>query len=154
MLGRSLLVVGVLGACANPRGAADVPVAVLSAVGDTVLALAGSPQHAGRRLYAADSSAAKALAAAARRAGTTVALAPGQVWCVDRERTGRPVGTVISLRLDSLASERALVRWSATCLMTPRGETTPSAFGALRVYELVRRDGRWQVARSILQMEF
>lgn len=122
------------------------------AVGDTVLRTVGGSMAGGETIYVADSATARALAPAARRAGIALAMAPARVWCEDHARSGRPVGTVVSLRLERVHHERAEVRWAATCARTPAGETTPGSFGESGVYELLGRRGEWQVARSLLHL--
>jgi hypothetical protein len=122
---------------------------MLAAAGDTVLAMLG-----GQRLYVADSATGRALALAAHRAGVRLVPAPAQVWCAGGAQSGRAVGSVVALQVDSLWGERAHVRWTATCLMTPRGERVPAAFGEGGVYEVTRHGEEWRVSRALMHLAF
>ena len=124
--------------------------AILAAASDTVLAT----MRVDQTLYAADTATAEALATGARRLRRSVATAPGPAWCEDRAGTGRTVGTTIKVAVDSLAGERATVRWSATCLMTPRGDSAPAMFGEGGIYEVMRRAGHWRATRSLARFDF
>ena len=151
---RALLTAALLSACASAQPVAghsgpDVLRTIFAAAGDSVLANAG-----GSRLYAADSATADALALAAPGAGIAVASAASPTWCHDEARSGRRVGIVVALRADSVWKGRALVRWSATCLMTRRGERVPIAFGEGGVYELVLRGERWRVSHAVARYDF
>jgi hypothetical protein len=55
----------------------------------------------------------------------------------------------VSLRLDPKVADRHEVRWSATCLITRRGEAAPAMFGESGAYEVVRRGGQWRVSRAL-----
>ena len=122
---------------------------ILAAAADSLLATIGDTL-----LFTADVATAEALGPAARRLARSVAPSPGEVWCQERTTAaGRVVGVTVALALDSVIGERAEARWSATCLMNVPGAKTPAAFGGIGVYEVIRRDGRWGVTRSVLRME-
>jgi hypothetical protein len=141
-----LLAAGCIGTrSAMPRPSDDVR-QILAAVGDTVI----RARPGGASLYVADSVTLRAFASAADKAGTVLVLAPAQVWCEDHAESGRAVGTVVALRLDSVVGERALVHWAATCLKTARDEARASAVGESGVYEVVRHLGGWRVSRALL----
>ena len=122
---------------------------MLAAAGDSLLATIPD-----RALFTADATTAEALGPATRRIARSLAPSPGEVWCEDRAGVGRTVGVTVALALDAVVDDRAEVRWSATCLMVPPGATTPTAFGEAGVYEVLRREGRWRVARTLSSMAF
>ena len=124
---------------------------VLMPVADSILHRFRGSRTSGTAIYVADSTTALALSPAARRAGFTLLAAPTQVWCDDPLNAGRPVGIVLGLRLWRLENDRAEVHWAATCSMTPSAETTPGSVGESGIYEVVRRRGEWQVARSLVR---
>ena len=143
-----------LSSCAwTTRSRSPVPSAdrqyILAAAGDSLLATIPD-----RALFTADAPTAEALGPAARRLARSLAPSPGAVWCRDRAGVGRSVGVTVALTLGAVIDERAEVRWSATCLMATPGATTPAAFGEAGVYEVLRREGRWRVTRTLSSMAF
>jgi len=151
---RWCLVVALLCGCARAQHEAQRPLPtnpepILAAAGDSVLATRG-----GRLLYVADSATGRALALAAHRAGVRLVPAPAQVWCADEAQSGRAVGSVVALQLDSLWAERAHVRWTATCLMTLHADAIHAAVGEMGVYEVMRHGEGWRVSRALMHFAF
>ena len=122
---------------------------ILMAAADSVLSK--SPE---RVLYVADMPTSKALSAAVQRHGRTTSLTDGHVWCDDPARTGRTVGTLVGLAVDSVAGPRAVVRWSSTCLRSAVGSIAPSSFGEAGTYEVLWREGRWRVSRTLTTFSY
>ena len=117
------------------------------------LLVSDAPGHVSRRLYVRDSTTQRAIRGTVLKTDAIVTLAVGQVWCEDREGTGRTVGVTLSLHLDSLTLVRALVRWSATCTGTAAASDRASpTFGEMGVYEIARIRGSWQFARSLMHL--
>ena len=58
------------------------------------------------------------------------------------------VGAALRLALDSLSTERAVVRRAVTCLLSSPYQSAPFPGGEGGTYEVVRRGRVWAVARS------
>ncbi|SRR5213075_156978 len=134
-------------------GSAD-RAAVLAVVAESLWVRAGSPQASRTGVVlASDSLTIRALNALARRTGISVRQAPPQVWCSGAAGPEHTVGAVAGLTIDSLTANRAIVRWSLTCLLTSPSNAVPFAGGELVALELVRRGRSWQVARVLYWLE-
>jgi hypothetical protein len=130
----------------------------LAVAAESLFVAAARPRPAGGVLLAADSATARALGAPARRAGLTVRVAPGRVYCGTgggRERKGdeaRTVGAAVSLSFDTLSADRAVVRWAVTCLLTSPTHAAPFPAGSLGALEVVRQGGAWRVSRTLYEL--
>jgi hypothetical protein len=127
--------------------------AVLAAVAESVWAVATSRGVKRAAVLAPDSVTIRVLAALGQRAGIGVVQAPPRVWCSGAAGAEHTVGTVARLTIDSLAANRAIVRWSVTCLLPSPSEAEPALGGELGAFEVVRRGRLWQIARSLYRLE-
>ena len=142
-----------LGGCVRPLSRPPLAQADLDPI---LLAVADSMLSKGpeRVLYVVDMPTSKALSAAVQRQGRIISTTAGQVWCDDPGRTGRTVGTLVALAVDSVAGPRAVVRWSSTCLRSAVGSMAPSSFGEAGTYEVLRQEGRWRVSRTLTTFSY
>ena len=129
--------------------------AVFAAAAESVFVVIARPRPVDGVLLAEDSATARALESTARGAGLTVRVIEEPAWCA-RSETGtgsrRLVGTANRLTLDSLRFNRAVVRWTATCLLESPSHTAPFVGGQSGALEVVRQGDGWRVSRSLYSM--
>jgi hypothetical protein len=117
---------------------------ILAAASESVFVRALPPMSNGV-LLASDSATARALAGPARRQGFLIRVAREPVWCRGDTGMARTEGTKVTIALDSITADRAVVQWSVLCSLESATHSTPFAGGSGGSLELARQGRAWHV---------
>ena len=153
------LLLGLLSLAACARGPSRVHVAAPSEVASAIFAAAAEsvfvqalPPPSSGVLLASDSATALALFGPARRSGFDVRIAQERLWCRGDAGAHRTEGTRVTMALDDLTADRAVVHWSSTCLL--ESQPAPFAGGSGGSFELRRRGGTWEVVARLVTFSY
>ena len=131
---------------ARTEASSQVASAVLATAAESVFVQ--MPRPASGVLLAGDSATARALAVPARLSRLAIRVAPERVWCAGGAGVDRTEGTRVTMSLDGVSADRAVVHWSVTCLLESAAHPAPFAGGSGGSLVLARRAAVWHVVAA------
>src|SRR5687768_15788402 len=137
------VIAGACGAGANDSGEVIQPAVTLML--HEHRSLSGRPPVT---LYVADEFTEREVAKAAKKAGNEVKPLKGRVTCDGKDRP-EPKGQSLTMSVDSLTDDFAIVRWYTECFIPPNEAWARGTMLTRERRDELRRVGNeWQVART------